>query len=77
MGLDVDLKTIYTVHKDSSGGTSVFIPALKPAGCYMPPLLTNQNCTPLLFAHRTGEISFPMVLLQRRGKHHTSRTLAS
>lgn len=56
---DVHLKNIYTVHKDSSGGTSVFAKGLKPAGCHMPPLLTNQNCTPLPFAHRTGEISFP------------------
>lgn len=43
MGLDVDLKNICTVHKDSSGGTSVFPPVLKPAGCSMPPWLRNQT----------------------------------
>lgn len=62
--LDVYLKNTYTVHKDSWGGTSVVAPALKAAGCYMPPWLTNKNSTPLLSVHRTGEISFPMVLLE-------------
>lgn len=63
-GLGVYLKNIYTAHKDSSGGSSVVAQALKAAGCHMPPRLTNQNSTPLLSAHRTEEISFPIVLLE-------------
>lgn len=45
MHSDVGLKNIDTGRNDSSEGTGMFAPALKAAGRYLPPLLTNQSCT--------------------------------
>lgn len=53
IGLDVDFKSIYTVHRN----TSIFTcPALTSAGCYRPPWLTNQNCTTAVCPQKTGDL---------------------
>lgn len=55
IGLDGDLKSIYTVHRNTSIFTS---PALKPAGCYIPPWPTNPNGTTAVCPQETF---FPML----------------
>lgn len=49
----MDLKSNDTVHRNTSICTS---PALKPAGCYTPPWLTNQNCTTAVCPKNTGDL---------------------